>query len=463
MPHLLPSIFLDRDWTNLHIIAKSIENIINQFGEFGNVHGQGQAAKIVHDLINTMIKDKQRKHEYKPIKSSIQHLILIDREVDYITPLLTQQVYTGILDDWFNIECGQVTMPAEIFEKKNDLKHTLNSDDRIYKLIRDDHIQKSVKKITKELKEIKEKDNINLNSLKPDEMKKFVNCLPQHKLDRRNLEIHFNAIEYILKKEAEVENEPNLPDVLGGKPPNKKQLTIEELLLDGFDIQNCIQYIHECISRRYSMTSSLRLLCLLSTTYSGIPTKEFNDLKRKFLHVYGYEHLLTFFNLGRGGLLIEDQAGSNSRNFLASATLGMLYKKDSFKQLRKKLQLIPSEKEDVNIPKSMAYVFGGSYIPLSCKLVENAIFGRNFTNEEIVKHLTGNNFQSCKASSAKDSTLKRNAAQTQIALVYFIGGITYSEIAALRFWGSRNNVQFIFASTSIINGEKLLDSFVFKP
>ena len=49
----------------------------------------------------------------------------------------------GILDDWFNIECGQVTMPAEIFEKKNDLKHTLNSDDRIYKLIRDDHIQKS--------------------------------------------------------------------------------------------------------------------------------------------------------------------------------------------------------------------------------------------------------------------------------------------------------------------------------
>ena len=36
-------------------------------------------------------------------------------------------------------------MPAEIFEKKNDLKHTLNSDDRIYKLIRDDHIQKSGK------------------------------------------------------------------------------------------------------------------------------------------------------------------------------------------------------------------------------------------------------------------------------------------------------------------------------
>lgn len=58
---------------------------------------------------------------------------------------ITLTTCLGILDDWFNIECGQVTMPAEIFEKKNDLKHTLNSDDRIYKLIRDDHIQKSGK------------------------------------------------------------------------------------------------------------------------------------------------------------------------------------------------------------------------------------------------------------------------------------------------------------------------------
>ena len=66
-------------------------------------------------------------------------------------------------------------------------------------------------------------------------MKKFVGMLPQHKLDRRNLEIHFNAIEYIFKKQNEFEQAPNLPDVLGGRPPTQKQLTTEELLLDGFD------------------------------------------------------------------------------------------------------------------------------------------------------------------------------------------------------------------------------------
>ena len=70
----------------------------------------------------------------------------------------------------------------------------------------------------------------------------------------------------------------------------------------------------------------------------------------------------------------------------------------------------------------MAYVFGGCYIPLSCKLIENAIFSRNFTNEEITRHLAGENFSYRNAKSAKDATLKRDSLQKQIALVYFIGG-----------------------------------------
>ena len=79
------------------------------------------------------------------------------------------------------------------------------------------------------------------------------------------------------------------------------------------------------------MSISLRLLCLLSTTYSGIPTKEFNDLKRQFLHTYGYHHILTFFNLSRVGLLIEDTAGTKSNNMLASTASRYLYKRDMFK------------------------------------------------------------------------------------------------------------------------------------
>ena len=83
-----------------------------------------------------------------------------------------------------SIILAKVTMPAEAFEKENDLKHILNTDDRIFKLIRDDHIDKSVKMLTRELKTVKERDNTNLNQLEPEQMKKFVGMLPQHKLGK---------------------------------------------------------------------------------------------------------------------------------------------------------------------------------------------------------------------------------------------------------------------------------------
>lgn len=41
MPSLMSNIFLDRDWTNLHTIASSIIKLMNQFGPFTNIYGQG--------------------------------------------------------------------------------------------------------------------------------------------------------------------------------------------------------------------------------------------------------------------------------------------------------------------------------------------------------------------------------------------------------------------------------------
>lgn len=44
----------------------------------------------------------------------------------------------------------------------------------------------------------------------------------------------------------------------------------------------------------------------------------------------------------------------------------------------------------------------------------------------------------------------------------FLGGVTFAEIAALRFIGMRPevNCSFVVATTKLINGSTLLDSFV---
>ena len=97
------------------------------------------------------------------------------------------------------------------------------------------------------------------------------------------------------------------------------------------------EYIKECICRRYSPNVTLRLLCLLSSTYSGIPTAQYKELKRLHAHTYGYDHILTWFNLQRAGLLLEDSAGQNyAQNAIASTALAFINKRDMFK-VRNKL------------------------------------------------------------------------------------------------------------------------------
>jgi hypothetical protein len=50
----------------------------------------------------------------------------------------------------------------------------------------------------------------------------------------------------------------------------------------------------------------------------------------------------------------------------------------------------------------------------------------------------------------------------ETVLLVMLGGITFTEISALRFLASRpeNNVRFLVLTTKIVNGRTLLDSFI---
>lgn len=50
----------------------------------------------------------------------------------------------------------------------------------------------------------------------------------------------------------------------------------------------------------------------------------------------------------------------------------------------------------------------------------------------------------------------------RVVLVVFIGGVTFAEIAALRFLESRPevNCSFVVATTKLVNGTTLMESFV---
>jgi len=75
------------DFTWLHTVAQSLVNLQSTFGTIPNIYGQGHAAKIVEELTNTMISEFG---ERKTPQHKIGHLVIIDRDVDYVTPLCSQ-------------------------------------------------------------------------------------------------------------------------------------------------------------------------------------------------------------------------------------------------------------------------------------------------------------------------------------------------------------------------------------
>ncbi|KAM0888686.1 hypothetical protein ACQ4PT_028197 [Festuca glaucescens] len=79
-------------------------------------------------------------HKLEMGMPEIDTLILLDRQVDMVTPMCSQLTYEGLLDEMLEIHNGTVEVDASIMGAQQDgkkVKVSLNSSDKLYKEIRD--------------------------------------------------------------------------------------------------------------------------------------------------------------------------------------------------------------------------------------------------------------------------------------------------------------------------------------
>lgn len=141
--------------------------------------------------------------------------------------------------------------------------------------------------------------------------------------------------------------------------------------------------------------------------------------------------------------------------------------KTNYTYLRKQLRLIVDEVNEHD-PNDIAYVYSG-YAPLSIRLVqcilqkqyliamtrggntEGTIGTSSTTNgwkgfDESVKHVRGATFdelQKGEDKAVKARALLNGAGEKKTVLVVFLGGITFTEIAALRFIAKQEEGMFV--------------------
>ncbi|CAI5797213.1 sorting-associated 33A [Podarcis lilfordi] len=262
------------------------------------------------------------------------------------------------------------------------------------------------------------------------EIKQFVSQLPHMQAARSSLANHTSIAELI----KDITTSEDFFD----------NLTVEQEFMSGIDTDKVNNYIEDCIAQKHPLIKILRLICLQSVCNSGLKQKVLDHYKREILQTYGYEHILTLNNLEKAGLL---KTQLTSRN--------------NYPTIRKTLRLWMDDVNEQN-PNDISYVYSG-YAPLSVRLAQLLARPGWRSIEEVLKMLPGPHFEE-RQQLPTGLQKKRQHGENRVTLVFFLGGVTYAEIAALRFLSQMEDggTEYVIATTKLINGTSWVKSLMEK-
>ncbi|RYP54731.1 hypothetical protein DL768_000555 [Monosporascus sp. mg162] len=466
-------LYINKDTTPNFLMAKALMGIQSKHGLFPRIVGKGDNAKRVAELLSRMRQEilagedtsETTKAGLTPSNTS-ESVIIIDREVDFVTPLLTQLTYEGLIDEVFGIQNNQTDVDSTIVgpppqsstqstsqsaavagTASRKRKIQLDSSDKLYDGLRDTNFAIV-------------------------ELKDFVKKLPGYQSEQQSLKIHTGLAEEIMKHTQ--------------SDQFSRLLEVQQNLAAGADPSSQFDAIEELIARDIPLSDILRLLCIYSCISGGIKSKDFDYFRRLVLQGYGYQHLLTLHNLEKLQLFLS-RASPMASMIPMPGSGPATGTKTNYTYLRKQLRLIVDEVNEQN-PNDIAYVYSG-YAPLSIRLIQcilqkqyilsitrgSGITGAGTTAgggaqgwrgfDEAVKHARGQTFD--EAQKGEDKAVKARAllsggGEKKTVFVVFVGGITFTEIAALRFIAKqeegRRNI--VICTTSIISGKRMMDAAV---
>jgi hypothetical protein len=462
-------LYLRKDPTPTFLLARALMLIQQKHGLFPRITGKGDNAKRLADLLARMRQElvageasnESNKLGLTP-STTIESLILIDREVDSATPLLTQLTYEGLIDEVVGIQHNQADVdssvvgtapqpapgsskavgapPAPAQAKKR--KILLDSSDKLYHQLRDTNfaiVGSLLNKVARRLQTDYESRHGDKTTA---ELRAFVSKLPSYQAEQQSLKIHTGLAEDIMRHTR--------------TDQFSRLLEVQQNLAAGADPSSQHEAIEELIARDAPLADVLRIMCLESCISGGIKPRELEHFKKMILQGYGYQHILTLDALEKLQLLLS-RTPPMATMIPMTGGASNTGTKTNYTYLRKALRLIVDEVNEHD-PNDIAYVYSG-YAPLSVRLVQCILQkqyltsftrGGNASNgvatggasqgwrgfEEAVKHVCGQTFdevQKGEDKAVKARALLTGSGEKKTVFVVFLGGITFTEIAALRF------------------------------
>lgn len=475
--------------------AKALMDIQQRHGYFPRIVGKGDHARRLADLLLRMRKELDAEESSGLTglslrgllpSAEIESLVVIDREVDFATPLLTQLTYEGLIDELVGIKHNQADVDTSITggnstpqaqesskasqqsKQGQKRKIQLDASDQLFNQLRDANFAIVGDILNKVARRLETDYETRHTAKTTTELREFVNKLPTYQLEHQSLRVHTNLAEEIMRNTR--------------SDTFRKILEVQQNDAAGADPTYQHPIIEELIARDVPLKTVLRLLCLESCMSGGLRPKDLENFKRQVVQAYGHQHLLTFSALEKMELL---QPRSSAAAVLIPGTGAQMGSKTNYSYLRKNLRLVVEEVSEKD-PEDVAYVYSG-FAPVSVRLVQcilqksylmSLIKGGPTTHantaspgwlgfEDVVKSARGSTFSVVqkgddKAVRARQTLSGSNATKT--VLVFFLGGITFTEIAALRFIAAQEAPQrkIVICTTGVINGDRMMDAAIEK-
>ncbi|KAI0068053.1 Sec1-like protein [Artomyces pyxidatus] len=484
-------IWVDGDETSVYDSAQALHTLQKLFGLFPRIVGKGDCAARLTDLLagQTAQSTNTGPDGSLALSEKFDSLIVLDRRVDMITPFLTQLTYEGLIDEVVGIKNSHVevpvsllnapsnpnappsaastsTAPAPALAKEKKRKHHLSSaTDPIFSELRDLNFASVGKRLNKVARRLDEDYKARHKAESVAQLRDFVGKLGGLQSEHQALRLHTGLSEIIVPHtRTEIFNQ---------------SLEIQQNLLASYDVPGQITAIENLLAQGADMQLVIRLLCLASVTTGGIRSKSLENIKREILQTYGYNFLPLLLSLAAPPLAVLLPNPLSASTPAAVAEL-----KYPFTSLRKSLRLLIEGSESLDeLENDISYVYSG-YAPISVRLVQCvAQKGGVISNpagkekaaeedadgrkgkasaaakvhahpivgfkgfEDVVGSIPGKTVDVTQQSSglggadavaSSAATLSSHREQTTITVVFFIGGCTYTEIAALR-WAGRQN------------------------
>ncbi|XP_064549282.1 vacuolar protein sorting-associated protein 33B isoform X1 [Drosophila montana] len=407
--------------------------------------------------------------------------LIIDRDKDYTSTLLTPAIYAGLLLEVFQLRAGEIIIDNannKIRNQKLQLLQgktgpppnagkpsciRLSSDcDEIYGDNRYKHFAQASSLVRAQVKALG-LELQKLNEMQLEEMHDYVaRKLPKLTELKAKVLRHLNASEIVIQ-------------MLG----NFRRLqTLEEDILNNVSRKRLLTEIDELLTTDGQRFNTLRLLCLLHLC-AGVAPEELQSFARNYCNMFGHRELRVFQQLAQAGLLpVLVPERKTSAKLLSNLPLPK-FQQTEFQANANRLKLLTSC-ADVEQPacgstsghpalKSCpSFVFNGMYIPLAAQLC-SMLLNVNSAEQLATKLAMIEGLQlhvGAEANTPKAYAAQLKMAPTETAdvfplrlrnlFVFVVGGANYAEIAACDFVAKLTGAQITVASDTLLAGSDLI-------